>query len=261
MLEEQREEVFKDYGKNLAKEMDSIIGKNGKPILEGCTEEQKNTFAENILRKFNKVERDIRADEAKILDRQEQIVNRRSEINAEKAAIRAGSTLDESRANGMVTMLYNDTKKIARLDKEDLALAAEYSELSSKLAILKEQEAILKKEIVAAEALLAGINPDNLHDDIADLIQDLSCFKEGNSAAHALGDDLDATKERANICIEEVNAALDIVGEAKLFSSDLEGIEDLDFLEDELMDLKDDFAQEFRPASADDKKSSLSALR
>lgn len=260
MLEEQREEVFKEHGKQLAKEMDSIMGKNGKPIFEGCTEEQKNTFAENILRKFNKIERDISAEAAEPLARKGQIIDRLSEIKTEKAAIRAGSTLDESRVNGMVTMVYNDTKKISRLDKEESTLNAELSVIDARLAEIKEQKEVLKKEMAEAEALFAGINPDNLHDDIAALIQELSSFKEGNSAAHALGDDIDATKERANILNEEIDAALDIVGEAKFSSSDLEGFEDLDLFESELMDLKDDFAQEFRP-STDDKKASLSALR
>ncbi|MGE4350532.1 MAG: hypothetical protein AB7D28_12325 [Candidatus Berkiella sp.] len=241
--------------------MDSIIGKNGKPIFDGCTEEQKNIFAENILRKFNKVERDIEAEKTGLLSRKEQIINRRAEISAEKAAIRAGSTLDEGRANGRVTMLYNDTKKFTRLDKEDNALAAEFSAIDAQMAAIKEQEKILKKEIAEAEALLAGINPDNLHDGIAEQIQELSYFKEGNKVAHAIGDDLDAEKARVNILNEELDVALDLVKEAKLSSSDLEGIEDLDLFETDLMNLQDDLVQEIRLASADDKRTSLSALR
>lgn len=115
-LKKARETLFKDYGQQLAEKMAHVKGKDGKPLFEGCTQEQIENFSTAALRIFHDSERKVK-QELNVLDIRERIV-KQDIISIEMEINNTRNNESLQKQGEVISIAYQGFKKISPLQRQ-----------------------------------------------------------------------------------------------------------------------------------------------
>src|SRR5690606_13757725 len=111
LLQEQRENTFNEYSVKLAQNLDGLTFKDGEQVFKNCTNEQKETFAYEYLRRAHITERQIMSERNELETRRAVIDNKieklDSEIKLQQSTVSIGDNV-----NGELLVGYNSKKKV-----------------------------------------------------------------------------------------------------------------------------------------------------